>query len=255
MATAPLDTLEMAVNISRVRLMDAIQSAAGDIFTDTAAFTISTINAAWRRLQELLVNFGCPWLTIEAILSSVPLITSSDPGVFVWFNWANYFDGTTNQSAPVLPQDLMVPVKLWERAHAVSATSFLPMDKLTDGLPAVPKTGFNRSWEWKNGAVWMPGSTQIMDLRLRYAAFYADFVASTTTAFTAQTIPVVRSLNAFAWFICAEVARPRNDMDAGYFDQKGQEAARYIIELDPTQERVNTEIASTPAVVAPPEKG
>lgn len=314
--TPPLDTLESAVNVARVRLLDAIQALAGDIVLDTGAFTLTAINAAWRRLQELLVNFGCPWLTIEAILASVPLVTSADAGVFVWFNWANYFDGTANQSAPVLPQDLIAPLKLWERAHG--ATAFFPMDKLTDGLPAVPKLTFNKSWEWRNGSIYMPGSTAIMDLRLRYAAFYADFIASTNQGvvntvatgnavawvsgtnftgkaagdtifingisyviltytsnialvlvlsagnqtgvawgipalFSAQTIPIVRSLNAFAWFICAEVAKPRGDLDAGDFEQKGQLAARYIIELDPMEQRsVNAEIQPAPT---PERKG
>ena len=307
MPTPPLDNLESAVNVARVRLLDAIQALAGDIVLDTGVFTITAVNAAWRRLQELLVNFGCPWLIIEAPpLTSVPLVTSADAGVFVWISWANYFDGTNTQAAPVLPQDLIAPLKLWERPHGTG--QFYPMDKLADGLPAVPKLAYNKSWEWRNGAIYMPGSTQIMDLRLRYAAFYADFIASVnagvvnTTAvgntvawvsgtdftgmvagntiyingvsyviqtvssnialilvltagnqtgvawgnpapFVSQTIPIVRSLNAFAWFICAEVAKPRNDLDAGDFEQKGQLAARYIIELDPMEQRsVNAEL-------------
>jgi len=309
--TPPLDNLETAVNVARVRLLDAIQALAGDVVLDTGAFTLTAINAAWRRLQELLVNFGCPWLTIEATLASVPLVTSADAGVFVCMNWASFFDGTTPLSAPVLPQDLIAPVRLWERAHGTGA--FFPMDKLTGGLPAVPKLAYNKSWEWRNGAIYMPGSTAVMDLRLRYAAFFADFVASanvgvvntvstgnaanwvsgtnftgkvagdtifingvsyviqtvsSTTAlilvtnpgnqtgvawgnpviFTSQTIPIVRSLNAFAWFICAEVAKPRGDLDAGDFEQKGQLAARYIIELDPMEQRsVNAELQPAPA--------
>ena len=191
--TPPLDNLELAVNLARVRLLDAIQALAGDIVVDVGPFTITAINAAWRRLQELLVNFGCPWLTIEAILASVPLVTSADAGIFVWFNWANYWDGTGLQVAPVLPQDLIAPVRLWERAHG--ATSFFPMDKIDGGLPAVPKLTYNKSWEWRNGSIWMPGSTQVMDLRLRYAAFYADFIASTNQGVVNTTAVG----NAVAW--------------------------------------------------------
>ncbi len=315
--TPPLDNLETAVNVARVRLLDAIQALAGDVVLDVGPFTLTAINAAWRRLQELLVNFGCPWLTIESILASVPLVTSADPGVFQYINWANCWDGTGLQSAPVLPQDLIAPVRLWERAHSVTGP-FYPMDKLLDGLPAIPKLSFNKSWEWRNGSIYVPGSTAIMDLRVRYAAFYPDFLASasvgvvntastgnavtwvsgtnftgkvagdtifingvsyviqtvtSTTAlvmvtnpgnqtgvawgnpvlFTSQTIPIVRSLNAFAWFICAEVAKPRGDLDAGDFEQKGQLAARYIIELDPMAQRsVNAELQPAPA---PEKKG
>lgn len=242
MPTAPLDTLETAVNIARVRLNDAIAAASGDVLTDAAAFTIGAINGAWRRLQELLVNFGCPWLTIEAILASVPLVTSADPSSQVYINWANCYDGTALQAGPVLPQDMIAPVRLWERAHA-GAGSFYPMDKLDDGIPAIPKLAFNKSWEWRSGAIRLPGSTAVMDLRVRYAAFYADFVVSGTTAFTAQTIPIVRSLNAFAWFICAEVSKARADLDSADFELKGQQAARYIVELDPLQKAITAEIA------------
>ena len=242
MPTAPLDSLETVVNTARVRVNDAIQAIGGDILTDTAAFALPAINAAWRRLQELLVNLGCPWQTIEMVLASVPLVTSADPASQEYINWANCYDGTTPQAGPLLPQDLIAPIRLWERAHA-GAGSFFGMDRLYDGLPAVPKLALNKSWEWRNGAIYIPGATVIVDLRVRYAAFYAGFVAPGTTAFSAQMVPIVQSLNAFAWFICAEVAKPRGDLDAGDFEAKGQQAARFIVELDPSQQRtINAEI-------------
>ena len=87
MPTAPQDSLESVVNTARVRLNDAITALAGDIVTDTGVFTLTMVNAAWRRLQELLVNYGLATFNREAPLASVPAMTVADPGARVWFNW------------------------------------------------------------------------------------------------------------------------------------------------------------------------
>src|ERR1700674_322019 len=111
----PLDSLESAVNAARVRLNDAIASIGGDILTDNQPFTLQYINNAWRRFQELLVNFGVTWLKPETIFLAVAAVTSADPGSQVYISWVNYFDGTNSDAAPVLPQNLIAPLLLWER--------------------------------------------------------------------------------------------------------------------------------------------
>jgi hypothetical protein len=243
-----LDSLEYAVNLARVRLNDAIQSIGGDIVTDTAAFTLTAINGAWRQLQEVLVNFKYSWFQPETILSALPIVTELDPASQVYVNWSGYFDGTNLQARPVLPPDMIAPLRCWERASVYGANgSFFDMDRLDNGLPAIPKIARNKTWEWRNGALYLPGATQFTDLRLRYAGLAPDFVPSTTTAFSLQLIPIVRSANAFAWFIAGEVAKARGDLDAGDFEQKGQIAAKYLFDLDPTQAKaIGREAESRP---------
>ena len=234
MPSAPLDNLETVVNIARVRLLDAIPSIAGNVLLDTDAATLVAINAAWRSFQELLVNFGCTWLKLEKILSSVSAVGSADTGSQPYINWANYFDGSVPQSGPVLPQDLIAPLELWERVSG-AANSFMPMDRMDNGLPAVPKAARNKCWEWRNGAIYIPGSTAVMDLRVRYAGCFADFLSAATSPFSGQLVPIVRSVNPFAWFICVEAAKARGDMDAGDFEQKAQLSTKFIVDLDTTQ--------------------
>lgn len=234
MAGAPLDTVEMALNVARVRLLDAIQSIGGEVLTDTAAFTLPTINAAWRRFQELIVNFGIPWLKQEKILPSVGAVSGSDPATQVYMNWDGYNNGAGLNPSPALPQDFIEPLLLWERTHG-SNSDFFPMDKLDNGLPAVVKSTRNNSWEWRQGAIYMPGATLATDIRLRYTAFYPDFVDPGTTAFNLQTIPVARSYNQLAWFICSEVSRARGDMDGAYFDQQAEQAVKYMFDMDTSQ--------------------
>jgi len=239
MATAPTDTLETVVNTARVRLNDAIQSLAGDVLTDTAPFTLVAVNAAWRRLQELLVNFGFTWLKIEAILSGLGAVGSFDTGSQVYLSWAGYFNGVGLVGAPALPQNLIAPLVLWERPTG-PANSFFPMDRMDNGLPGVPKIARNKCWEWRNGAIYMPGATQVTDVRIRYAAFYPDFVTPSGVGgvpFNQQPVPIIRALNPFAWFICSEVAKARGDMDAQSFDASAMESAKQMFNLDPLQAR------------------
>jgi hypothetical protein len=45
-------------------------------------------------------------------------------------------------------------------------------------------------------------------------------------------VPIMRSLNSFAWFIASEASRPRGDLDAGFFDQQAMMSAEFIWNRD-----------------------
>lgn len=230
-SVAPYDTLENVVNTARVRLNDAIQQLAGDVLTDTAVFTLTFINAAWRRLQQLLSNYGVSILNREFRWFSVPAATQSDFGTQVWFDWDGYFDGTNILPAPVLPTDMIFPLDLWERVHG-SNSIYTPIDQIFNGLPTVAQGVLNRLWEWRENKVYMPGSTGLTDIRMRYAGFLADFLDSATLTFDLQQVPIVNVLSPFAWFLCAEVAKSRGDLDAGSFDTSAQTETRFIFDRD-----------------------
>ncbi|MDE2099613.1 MAG: hypothetical protein KGL39_20340 [Patescibacteria group bacterium] len=242
MPTAPYDYLETVVQTARVRLLDAVQSLAGEIITDAAPFTPTMVNAAWRRMQEYLAMRGFAAFNRDLILSGVPAWASGDPGVFVWFNWTEYFDGVNAHAAPVFPQDMIMPFDLYERQSGSNGI-FVPMDQVFNGLPtanpgssAGARDILNRLWEWRGEAIYMPGATTTTDIRLRYAAYLADFTSAVANWPTTQ-VPIMRCLNSFAWFICAEAARARGDLDAGGFDQLGMDSAEYIWNRDYQQGR------------------
>ena len=234
--TAPYDMLEAVLNTARVRVNDAIVAIGGDVVKDTSVFTLTLVNAAWRRLQELLANYGLPALNREVALASVPICASADQGVRVWFDWTGYWDGTVLQAAPVFPQDMIGPLLLSERAHG-STGNYNEMDEVLNGLPTVPKRALNKIWEWRQEKIYMPGATAVTDMLLRYAGFLPDFVDPGTTLFTLQPVQIMRCLSPFAWFICSEVAHPRGDLDAGAFDQKAITEAEQIYNRDSLQDR------------------
>jgi hypothetical protein len=84
---------------------------------------------------------------------------------------------------------------------------------------------FNRIWTWFNETIWMPGTVGHQDLQVQYAAFLPDFVPASTTAFTAQTVPIVRSADALAWFVASEVAKARGGDAGDKMQSSGEEAA------------------------------
>ena len=174
MPSAPYDNLESVLQAARVRLNDAIQSISGEIVTDISAFTPGAVNSAWRRVQEYLAARGFAALNRERIFTSVPAWTSTDLGTFVYFDWVSYFDGTNPQSAPVLPQDMISPLDLYERVHSVGG-NYTPIDQCFNGLPTVARDSINRLWEWRQEKIYLPGATGITDIRMRYAGYIGDF--------------------------------------------------------------------------------
>src|SRR6185437_1440647 len=80
-----------------------------------------------------------------------------------------------------LPSDLLVPLKLWERA-AGSSDDFLEMWDLTDhgGLPSQPQGAGLQFWEWRADGLYFLGATQDRQIRLRYQKAYPDLVDATS---------------------------------------------------------------------------
>lgn len=243
MPSAPQDSLESVLTTARVRLNDAIASIGGEILTDVQPFTLVMVNAGWRRLQQLLVDLGFAALKSRSILTPVPASTNLDPGSLQAISWTGFDDATAVQSAPVLPQDLISPLKLAERVTGSGAV-FTPMDLCLNGIPTVVKGGLNKLWEWRTSPTFagqqtinLPGATGRTDLLMLYAAFLPDFVPSSTTAFASQPVQIMRALSPFADFICVECAKARGDLDAGSFDVSAIQETQQIFNRDLAQPR------------------
>lgn len=237
--TAPYDIVDAVLNVARVRINDAIASINGDILTDTQPFTQVMTNIAWRKLQEYLANLGYTRSKQEVILSGIPPVTDFDPATQVSLSWSGYYNGSGYQippDAPALPQDMILPLRLWERSSA-GAWSFCPMSQALDGLPAQQKFPANGFWEWREDAIYMPGSTITEDIRMRYAAFLPDFADQGPVPWYQQPVPIMRCMDPLAYYIAAEAAAPRADLDAETFASKGQETAKLIFNREVQQKQ------------------
>lgn len=234
--TAPqYDTVNTVLNTARVRLNDAIESIGGDILTNTAPFTRTIVTIAWRKLQEFLANKGYSDVVGDEILIGCPVVGTVDPAINTWVNAEFYFDGTNYWQppyGPVLPENFISPLKVWERPTAQNAAFGEPMEMWVDGFPSCQKSGWNHIWEWRQNKLFMPGSIYSMDLRLRYVAYLPDFIDTAETPWYSQPVPISRCLDSFAYYICSEMSAARGDTDAANFKTLAEESAGIIFNRD-----------------------
>ncbi len=236
-ATPPYDSVYNVLSTARIRLNDellTLTAVSGRVLENNQAFTLQTLNTAWRKFQEYLANLGYTRLKQEAKVDAIPATTDQqDVASQVYIDWFGYFDGTVLQSTPVLPQSLSGPLKLWERQNG-SNSQFIPMELIYDGLPNVVKGTLNRIWEWRDNKIYMPGATFVTDLRILFIQYLDDFADSVSTPWFQQSVPIVRCQDALSWYLCAEFASARGDLgiDAENMWAKGEAAARVIMNRD-----------------------
>jgi len=208
--------------------------ATGEIFNDSQAYVLPTVNLGWRKLQKKLIDKGHPRLEEETIIFNLPVVTNLDPGSQQWISWSGFFDGTNLQKTPVLPPDFISPLRLWERPSvgAPSPTNtnlnrFRPMHPAPDALRATIKGDWNRHWDWRNDALYVPGSILSEDLRLRYSSYLAD-LAPAAGGFVSTIVPITRSAEALAYYAAAEFVNPRGGVLGTTFEAKGDVAIDQI---------------------------
>ena len=192
-----------------------------------------------------------------------------DPGTQVWIDWTGYDDGSgTLNTNFVLPQWFISPLTLWERINvgAVANTtlqdfenaladdgytqdqidqivalappfpadapnqSFLDMDQVLNGLPAVPQDSWNFYWDWRDNKIYLPGALGLTDLRVRGGSYLADFTDIAVSP--NQPVPIVQCLDPFANLICVEMAGSRGDIDAASFSAKADAGIALIAGRD-----------------------
>ena len=212
----------------------------GDIFADSQAYVVPTVNLAWRKLQKKLADKGHPRLENTVIIPNLPVIANLDPGVEQYLNWQGFFDGLLFNTpallvgCPVLPQDFISPLHIDERQSLAGATpqnpnlnTFREMHPTPNGLRSRAKGSWNRYFDWREDALYFRGSTLEMDLKLRYAAFLADIAVSGTFATT--PVPIMTCAESLANYSASIFVTPRGgQMLAAAFDAAGDLATNQI---------------------------
>ena len=149
-----------------------LNDAAGNLFTDTVL--LPYVNSAYRKAQRALANVQSGSFLSDNIFMIVPAVPVVDASAQV---------SITDATAPPnqLPPDLLVPVKLWERAN-LSSDDFIEMTDMTDhdGLPSEPQGQMLRYWEWRADGLYFLGATRDTQIRLRYEKSYPDLTDATS---------------------------------------------------------------------------
>src|SRR6185312_4985239 len=174
--TAPFPTAQTIMQAARALVNDAgaAGSVAGNLLGDNQAFSLPLFNQAYRFAQTRLANSGVEIATKYATLTNLLPVATSDPSVFPWMNWANYWDGVNLYSAPVLPPDLVMPLRLWQRLSGATASPFIPMRQANDGLPPIIQAAYFQCWEWRGNQLNFTGGLQSNDILMLYMNFLPD---------------------------------------------------------------------------------
>jgi len=229
------DSVSSVLTATRARVNDEIKTlypTSGKLLQSNSYFTQQMFNNAWRRLQECLAAIGFTDLKRDIIISGIPIVTTTDPGVYCWIDQTGCFDGNNFFPQPALPTDMIIPLKVYERPSAQNALFGSPMEIFVDGLPSAIKQTYNGVWEWVAQQLRFPGSLQVMDFRLLYMRFLADFADVGGVQWFNQPVPILRCQTALSLFLCCEVANNRADMNAAVWCEKAEAAARMITNRD-----------------------
>lgn len=185
-------SVETVTLLIRAIANDMIYSQAGEILTDNANFMFPLLNDALEFFQNEVNNHGVESFVKETFLLGVtPAAFTNpdtgnpaplDPGQQVNISDSGYFDGALSHVAPQIPIDLLVPLRLWERQFG-STENWVDMCEYPGGLPSVVPSSRFRYWEWRQDGLYMPGSTQENDLRLRYTGSHALLVTPSDTLY------------------------------------------------------------------------
>ena len=247
---APYDIANDILNAARARVASEIATllpVGGEILDRNQRETQQMLNLAWRKLQSVLADLGFARFELETVLH-LPEINSAvaaDYSSRLSVDWAGCFDGSAELPGPVLPSDMIYPLKVWERPHGLT-NAFRDMDEILDGIPTTPKTQWLLVWEWRDDTLWTAGALLPTDLKIRYAAFMADFEDVGATPWFEQTVPIIHCQDALSLFLCAELATAAKLPDAAaMFTQDATEAATRIYGRDtqePTRARKESEL-------------
>jgi hypothetical protein len=228
----PYDLVDSAMDLARTRLNDAIQQSGGDILKNSQNFSITMCNAAWRRLQHYLANLGYSRLIDEVVITELPICASSDPAAQCWLDWTGFFDGTKVWTNYALPQKCSFPLKIWDRVSGFNAGWGCHMEQVMDGLPATCKYQRNAMFDWRNDRIYMPGTNQPVDMRVRFGQYLPSFQTQGETKWFQQPIPIVGAVDALADYICVEASDGRDDIDSQTFKGRAEGEAKLLFNAD-----------------------
>src|ERR1700685_3712288 len=105
--------LEDIMNLARAKCNESYNAGAGEVFTDSAPFTVPYINSALQDLQDRLENNAVVTLIVDTLeLLNLEAVTVIDPSAQVFIDISGYYlqnsAGVTLLDATIfLPQDMM----------------------------------------------------------------------------------------------------------------------------------------------------
>lgn len=216
--TGIFPTMGKIMNLARSKVNDTFRGLGGQqgrILSNNAAFTIPFFNDALETIGRKLRTEGVKWpVKDNYIMANVTAMQESNPAIQIYIGYDGFFDGSKINPTPFLPPDLAQPYDLSEQ-NAGSGLPFYPMGQPQGGLPSCiqgPKLGV---WEWRSNRIYMVGSTQTKNLRLKYLAGVPTYEQIDPSLFDKTQVGIADCSTAMANLIAAAYGTARGGDTAG----------------------------------------
>ena len=215
--------------LSRIRMfLNDSEVPGGDVLTDAAPFTFDVLNAAFERVQIELASVGVETYTNETWLMALPAVTTSDPEARVIVSDTGsiltYPSGAGDAAfdTPLLPSDLILPMKLWERQNGTTNYVGPPMRQPNDGLRNLTQQTYLIDWQWMNDTLIFRGALQVQDVKLKYEKQLTKLAATT------DPVPIRGVTNAAAYRGAEVFCESRGGMVSPVFKQNGDDEINFL---------------------------
>lgn len=230
-------TANDVLNLARSIVNDAALSLDGNVLSNSAPYTFTLLNSAYQDLQDELIDRGVETLVEELVLDDFPKVDATvqnDPSIQVYLAYTGSFDGVTLHTSPALPENLVLPLRFWERTANTNA-QMQPMIRPNGGLPSYSaQSNYLRWWDYRSDAVYFIGSLMDEDLRLRYISYFVELVDGDSV------VLLPRSKNALAYLTAAEFAAARGSALAqAYRTQAGEYIGQIATRTSRGKQRVH----------------
>jgi hypothetical protein len=179
----------------------------GQIVIDNVALDIkliTSLNEAIREVYRELRTVGAPVLIADNyIVGNLPVVYGTqgrgnpDPATQVALQYSGFFDGTQMHSGYTLPINMLMPLRVWQRATGTNLP-FVELGQAQDGLTSGYQNYGLGQWEWRSDGLWMNGSIYNYDIRIRYQLKLPLFYGQNID-FSQTYIPIQDCVSAVAY--------------------------------------------------------
>ncbi len=225
--TSPYPSAEEILQATRVLINDAAISIDGDVLNDDQPYVFPMLEEVYEDFQDTLIAAGVNTYNKYGFINAVPKIGSPDPTIQIQIDYVGTYDGVNNHNLPVLPVDMLEPLEFWERqtiTPGVNANPWIPMGQASDSIGTCAQQSRFCLWDWENDTLYLPGATQVNDLKTKYLAYAPQITGPTSQLLVARCKPAVAAMLAEA--ICVS----RGGLEsAAVFKAKAEEKIQNII--------------------------
>lgn len=214
--------IEEVMNLARAMVNDMFTNSSGGygrILSDTNPMTLPYLNSAISYVIRKLRNEGVTFPIIDNwILDAVPPVAEPDPSVQINISFTGTNNGTQNYATPYLPGDCYQIYAVWSRVTG-SNLPFTPLQQSQEGLASGYQNQWIGQWETRGFALWLNGSLQAHDLRLRYQQLQPP-INTPAASFDTTPIYILDSTDALASHIAVMYGGTRGANPQAIADKK-----------------------------------